>query len=151
MISVYIHSLLERLCANVKLRKMSDTVMYLILRTLPCIIYVAACLIIHLGGQYSVSRLTARGWGWCTEKGWARGRLTSSEARGRVTSSEVRGTILTPAKLLSLLGTSCVSLLLTRTFKLLTSFLTKEFTVDATLVRDCKSITLSIFPFLDHG
>ena len=78
--------------------------MYLILRTLPCIIYVAACLIIHLGGQYSVSRLTARGWGWCTEKGWARGRLTSSEARGRVTSSEVRGTILTPAKLLSLLG-----------------------------------------------
>ena len=74
--------------------------MYLILRTLPCIIYVAACLIIHLGGQYSVSRLTARGWGWCTEKGWARGRLTSSEARGRLTSSEVRRpgtTILTPA------------------------------------------------------
>ena len=45
-----------------------------------------------------MSRLTARGWGWCTEKGWARGRLTSSEARGRVTS------ILTPATLLSLLG-----------------------------------------------
>ena len=107
MISVYIHSLLERLCANVKLRKMSDTVMYLILRTLPCIIYVAVCLIVHLGGQYSVSRLTARGWGWCTEKGWARGRLTSSEVRGRVTSSEARRpgtTILTPAKLLSLLG-----------------------------------------------
>ena len=124
---------------------MSDTVMYLIIRTLPCIIYVAVCLIIHLGGQYSVSRLEARGWGWCTEKGWARGRLTSSEARRPGT------TILTPAKLLSLLGTSCVSLLLTRTFKLLTSFLTKEFTVDATLVRDCKSITLSIFPFLDHG
>ena len=98
MISVYIHSLLERLCANVKLRKMSDTVMYLMLRTPPCIIYVAVCLIIHLGGQYSVSRLTARGWGWCTEKGWARGRLTSSEVRRPGT------TILTPATLLSLLG-----------------------------------------------
>ena len=34
------------------------TVMYLILRTLPCIIYVAASLIIHLGGQYTVQYST---------------------------------------------------------------------------------------------
>ena len=55
-------------------------------------------LIIHLGGQYSVSRLAARGWTWCTEKGWARGRVTSSEV------SRPGRTILTPAALLSLLG-----------------------------------------------
>ena len=55
-------------------------------------------LIIHLGGQYSVSRLAALGWGWCTEKGWARGRATSSEV------SRPGRTILTPASLLSLPG-----------------------------------------------
>ena len=48
-------------------------------------------LITHLGGQYSVSRLAALGWSWCTEKGWAMGRVTSSEV------SRPGRTILTPA------------------------------------------------------
>ena len=56
------------------------------------------CFITHLGGQYSVSRLAARGWGWCTEKGWARGSVASSEV------SRPGRTILTPASLLSLPG-----------------------------------------------
>ena len=78
-------------------------------------------LIIHLGGQYSVSRLAARGWGWCTEKGWARGRVTSSEV------SRPGRTILTPAYW----GTSCVSLLLTRTSLLFTINLLSNCRADA--------------------
>ena len=78
--------------------------MYLILRTLFCMHYECGnMLITHLGGQYSVSRLAALGWGWCTEKGWARGRATSSEV------SRPGRTILTPAALLSLPGEPLVS------------------------------------------